>query len=70
MKESYQKGVANHLSPESFLDDPRRRGEAVTGKTGRGKRTLPMGRRELLNPTDCTSEALRHLREFNIVNPW
>jgi hypothetical protein len=23
MKESYQKGVAKHLSPESCLDDPR-----------------------------------------------
>ena len=31
MKESYQKGVANHLSPESCLDDPRGRGEALTG---------------------------------------
>ena len=31
MKESYQKGLANHLSPESCLDDPRGRGEALTG---------------------------------------
>jgi len=31
MKESYQKGIANHLSPESCLDDPRGRGEALTG---------------------------------------
>lgn len=31
MKESYQKGVANHLSPESCLDDPQGRGEALTG---------------------------------------
>ena len=30
-KESYQKGVATHLSPESCLDDPRGRGEALTG---------------------------------------
>ena len=31
MEESYQKGVATHLSPESCLDDPRGRGEALTG---------------------------------------
>jgi hypothetical protein len=31
MKESYQKGIANHLSPESCLDGPRGRGEALTG---------------------------------------
>jgi len=31
MQESYQKGVANHLSPESCLDGPRGRGEALTG---------------------------------------
>ena len=31
MKESYQKGVANHLSPELCLDGPRGRGEALTG---------------------------------------
>ena len=31
MKESYQKGVATHLSPESCLDGPRGRGEALTG---------------------------------------
>ena len=33
MKESHQKGVANHLSPESCLDDPRGRGEALTGES-------------------------------------
>ncbi len=33
MKESYQKGVANHLSPESCLDEPRGRGEALTGES-------------------------------------
>ena len=33
MKESYQKGVANHLSPESCLDGPRGRGEALTGES-------------------------------------
>lgn len=32
MKESYQQGIANHLSPESCLDDPRGRGEALTGE--------------------------------------
>lgn len=32
MKESYRKGVATHLSPESCLDDPRGRGEALTGE--------------------------------------
>ena len=36
MKESYQKGIANHLSPESCLDDPRGRGEALTGESAGG----------------------------------
>ena len=36
MKESYQKGVANHLSPESCLDDPRGRGEALIGESTGG----------------------------------
>jgi hypothetical protein len=36
MKESYQKGIANHLSPESCLDDPRGRGEALTGESTGG----------------------------------
>ncbi len=36
MKESYQKGVANHLSPESCLDDPRGRGEALAGESTGG----------------------------------
>jgi len=35
-KESYQKGIANHLSPESCLDDPRGRGEALTGGSAGG----------------------------------
>ena len=36
MKESYQKGIANHLSPESCLDDLRGRGEALTGESTGG----------------------------------
>ena len=36
MKESYQKGVANHLSPESCLDDLRGRGEALAGESTGG----------------------------------
>jgi len=36
MKESYQKGLANHLSPESCLDGPRGRGEALTGENAGG----------------------------------
>jgi hypothetical protein len=31
MKESYDEGVASHIDPESCLDDPRGRGEALTG---------------------------------------
>ncbi len=31
MKESYNEGVASHIGPESCLDDPRGRGEALTG---------------------------------------
>ncbi len=31
MKESYNEGVASHIDPESCLDDPRGRGEALTG---------------------------------------
>ena len=31
MKESYMKGVASHHSPESCLDGPQGRGEALTG---------------------------------------
>ena len=35
MKESYNKGVTNHVGHESCLDDPRGRGEALTvGNTG------------------------------------
>ena len=30
MKESYNKGVTNHVGHESCLDDPRGRGEALT----------------------------------------
>ena len=29
MKESYNKGLASHIGPESCLDDPRGRGEAL-----------------------------------------
>ncbi len=36
MKESYNKGVANHVGPESCLDDPRGRGEALTGGSAGG----------------------------------
>lgn len=36
MKEPHQKGVATHLSPESCLDDPRGRGEALTGESAGG----------------------------------
>ena len=32
MKESYNEGVASHIGPESCLDDPRGRGEALTGE--------------------------------------
>ncbi|MCP5005605.1 MAG: hypothetical protein GY941_16970 [Planctomycetes bacterium] len=31
MKESYIEGIASHIGPESCLDDPRGRGEALTG---------------------------------------
>ena len=33
MKESYNEGVASHIGPESCLDDPRGRGEALTGES-------------------------------------
>ena len=33
MKESYGKGLAGHTGPESCLDDPRGRGEALTGES-------------------------------------
>jgi hypothetical protein len=36
MKESYDKGVAGHIGPESCLDVPRGRGEALTGESTGG----------------------------------
>lgn len=36
MKESYNKGLANHIDPESCLDDPRGRGKALTGENTGG----------------------------------
>jgi hypothetical protein len=36
MKESYVKGLAGHIGPESCLDDPRGRGEALTGESTGG----------------------------------
>ena len=36
MKESYDEGVASHVGPESCLDDPRGRGEALTGESAGG----------------------------------
>jgi RNA-directed DNA polymerase len=36
MKESYSKGVASHAGPESCLDDPRGRGEALTRESAGG----------------------------------
>lgn len=36
MKESYNEGVANHIGPESCLDGPRGRGEALTGESAGG----------------------------------
>ena len=33
MKESYSEGLANYIGPESCLDDPRGRGEALTGES-------------------------------------
>ncbi len=36
MKESYNEGVASHIGPESCLDDPRGRGEALTGESTGG----------------------------------
>jgi hypothetical protein len=33
MKESYDKGLAGHIGPESCLDVPRGRGEALTGES-------------------------------------
>ncbi len=36
MKESYNKGIASHIGPESCLDDPRGRGEALTGESTGG----------------------------------
>ena len=32
MKESYHESLAHYMSPESCLDDPRGRGEALTGE--------------------------------------
>ena len=36
MKESYNKGLASHIGPESCLDGPRGRGEALTGESAGG----------------------------------
>ena len=36
MKESYDEGVASHIGPESCLDDPRGRGEVLTGENTGG----------------------------------
>jgi len=36
MKESYNEGVASHIGPESCLDGPRGRGEALTGESTGG----------------------------------
>ena len=36
MKESYGEGIASHTGPESCLDDPRGRGEALTGESAGG----------------------------------
>lgn len=33
MKESYNKGIANHIGPESCLDGPRGHREALTGES-------------------------------------
>jgi hypothetical protein len=33
MKESYYENLANYISPESCLDGPRGRGEALTGES-------------------------------------
>ncbi len=32
MKESYSEGLANHIGPESCVDDPQGRSEALTGE--------------------------------------
>src|SRR5690625_606741 len=36
MNESYKKGIASHLDPESILDDPQMRTEALTGESAGG----------------------------------
>ena len=36
MKESYSEGLASHIGPESCLDGPRGRGEALTGGSAGG----------------------------------
>ncbi len=36
MEESYGEGLASHTGPESCLDDPRGRGEALTGESTGG----------------------------------
>ncbi len=36
MKESCNEGLASHIGPESCLDDPRGRGEALTGESTGG----------------------------------
>lgn len=36
MKESHGEGLASHTGPESCLDDPRGRGEALTGESTGG----------------------------------
>lgn len=55
MKESYGEGVASRTGPESCLDDPRGRGEALTGGSAGGllsseittyRRPIQLGGRE------------------------
>ena len=45
MEELYVEGLATHGVPESCVDDPRGRGEALTGaRAGRAIELLPVGR--------------------------
>lgn len=49
MKVSYVEGLASHSGPESCLDDPQGRGEALTG----GRAGRPLSRESILRGADA-----------------
>jgi len=56
MKESYMKGLANHHSSESCLDEPQGRGETLSGgNTGAvlSSEITPIRRQTLLDEGEC-----------------